>query len=73
MCVCSSLCSSQIGPRALGQRSILCDPRRGGLVHVVNSRIKGRESFRPFAPSVLVEEVGEWFEVGSEPASGESP
>jgi carbamoyltransferase len=50
------------GPRALGNRSILCDPRRADMKAVLNAKIKRRESFRPFAPSVLAESVGEWFE-----------
>jgi carbamoyltransferase len=50
------------GPRALGNRSILCDPRRGDIKAILNAKIKRRESFRPFAPSVLAEAVGEWFE-----------
>jgi len=50
------------GPRALGNRSILCDPRRSDMKALLNAKIKRRESFRPFAPSVLVEAVPEWFE-----------
>jgi carbamoyltransferase len=50
------------GPRALGNRSILCDPRRADMKELLNSKIKRRESFRPFAPSVLEEEVPAWFE-----------
>jgi carbamoyltransferase len=50
------------GPRALGNRSILADPRRADMKDVLNSKIKRRESFRPFAPSVLREHVAEWFE-----------
>jgi carbamoyltransferase len=50
------------GPRALGNRSIVCDPRRGDMKDILNAKIKRRESFRPFAPSVLEEEVGSWFE-----------
>jgi carbamoyltransferase len=50
------------GPRALGNRSILCDPRRGDMKAILNAKIKRRESFRPFAPSVLEEAVAEWFE-----------
>jgi carbamoyltransferase len=50
------------GPRALGNRSILCDPRRPDMKAILNDKIKRRESFRPFAPSVLEEEVREWFE-----------
>jgi carbamoyltransferase len=50
------------GPRALGNRSILCDPRRADMKALLNAKIKRRESFRPFAPSVLEEVVSEWFE-----------
>jgi len=50
------------GPRALGNRSILCDPRRADMKEILNARIKRRESFRPFAPSILREAVSEWFE-----------
>ena len=50
------------GPRALGNRSIVCDPRRADMKNILNQKIKRRESFRPFAPSVLRETVGEWFE-----------
>lgn len=50
------------GPRALGNRSIVCDPRRADMKNILNQKIKRRESFRPFAPSVLREAVGEWFE-----------
>ena len=50
------------GPRALGNRSILADPRRPDMQEILNMKIKRRESFRPFAPSVLRERVGEWFE-----------
>ena len=50
------------GPRALGNRSILCDPRRADMKEILNAKIKHRESFRPFAPSILREAVGEWFE-----------
>jgi carbamoyltransferase len=50
------------GPRALGNRSILCDPRRADMKDILNAKIKRRESFRPFAPSVLRESVAEWFE-----------
>ena len=50
------------GPRALGNRSILCDPRRPDMKEILNSKIKRRESFRPFAPSILREAVAEWFE-----------
>ena len=50
------------GPRALGNRSILGDPRRADMKAILNAKIKRRESFRPFAPSVLGEAVSEWFE-----------
>lgn len=50
------------GPRALGNRSILCDPRRADMKDVLNLKIKRRESFRPFAPSILREHTSEWFD-----------
>jgi carbamoyltransferase len=50
------------GPRALGNRSIVCDPRRPDMKDVLNRKIKRRESFRPFAPSILREKTAEWFE-----------
>ena len=50
------------GPRALGNRSILGDPRRADMKAILNSKIKRRESFRPFAPSVLDSYVADWFE-----------
>lgn len=50
------------GPRALGNRSIVCDPRRADMKEILNAKIKRRESFRPFAPSVLDEAVADWFE-----------
>ena len=52
----------EFGPRALGNRSILADPRRKDMKDVLNSRIKYREHFRPFCPSVLAERTGEFFE-----------
>ena len=58
----------EFGPRALGGRSILGDPRSPKMQSVMNLKIKYRESFRPFAPSVLREEVGRWFGL-----EGESP
>lgn len=54
------------GPRALGNRSIVCDPRRKDMKDILNLKIKRRESFRPFAPSVLRESVAEWFEEDDE-------
>lgn len=50
------------GPRALGNRSILADPRRKEMRDILNARVKKREWFRPFAPSILLEKVGEYFE-----------
>src|SRR5207253_1706626 len=50
------------GPRALGNRSIIGDPRRADMKDILNAKIKRRESFRPFAPSILRENVAEWFE-----------
>jgi carbamoyltransferase len=50
------------GPRALGNRSIVADPRRADMKEILNQRIKHREIFRPFAPSILAEATGEWFE-----------
>src|SRR6266478_5901218 len=50
------------GPRALGNRSIVADPRRSEMKDVLNERIKKRESFRPFAPSILADHVDEYFE-----------
>lgn len=50
------------GPRALGNRSIVADPRRADIKEILNRRIKHREIFRPFAPSILAEATGEWFE-----------
>ena len=54
--------SMEWGPRALGNRSILCDPRRTDMKDILNLKIKRRESFRPFAPSILREYVSKWFE-----------
>jgi carbamoyltransferase len=50
------------GARALGNRSIICDPRRAEMKDILNARIKRRESFRPFAPSILEDAVPDWFE-----------
>jgi len=52
----------EFGPRALGNRSIVVDPRRAEMKDVLNDRIKKREPFRPFAPSILEERVGDYFE-----------
>ena len=51
----------EFGPRALGNRSILADPRRADMKDTLNARIKNREGFRPFAPSVVAERAGEWY------------
>jgi len=51
----------EFGPRALGNRSILADPRNPNMKDIINKKIKRRESFRPFAPSVLEEYQMEWF------------
>lgn len=53
---------AEVGPRALGARSILADPRKAEMKDIVNARVKHREGFRPFAPSVLDEDGAEWFE-----------
>jgi carbamoyltransferase len=53
---------AEVGPRALGARSILADPRRPDMRDIVNHRVKRREWFRPFAPSVLAEHADEWFD-----------
>jgi len=53
---------AEFGPRALGARSIIADPRRADAKEILNSKIKRRESFRPFAPSILKEYVAEYFE-----------
>ncbi len=52
----------EAGPRALGARSIMADPRRGDMKDILNSRVKHREHFRPFAPSVLADHVNQVFE-----------
>ena len=57
---------SEFGPRALGNRSILADPRKKDMRDYINQEIKNREEFRPFAPSVLLEDVGEYFNLDFE-------
>jgi carbamoyltransferase len=57
---------SEIGPRALGHRSIICDPRKPEMKDTLNARVKHREGFRPFAPSVLLENVSEYFDLDCE-------
>jgi carbamoyltransferase len=54
------------GPRALGNRSILADPRRADMKDVLNRKVKRRESFRPFAPAILRHAVADWFEEEAE-------
>ena len=61
----------EFGPRALGNRSLLADPRRPDMRDILNQKVKHREDFRPFAPSVLAEHADEWFEVGGHLASHE--
>jgi len=56
----------EFGPRSLGNRSIIADPRSGKMQKNLNLKVKYRESFRPFAPAVLFEKVSEWFEINSE-------
>jgi len=60
----------EFGPRALGARSILADARRREMQSVLNQKIKFREGFRPFAPAVLAEQAGEWFDL---PRGQDSP
>ena len=54
--------AAEFGPRALGNRSILADPRKGFMKDLINSKIKFREPFRPFAPSVMEEYASDYFE-----------
>lgn len=54
----------EFGPRALGNRSLLADPRSAATREVLNVKVKHRETFRPFAPSVLAEQADEWFDLG---------
>ena len=56
----------EFGPRALGNRSILADPRSPSMQKTLNLRVKYRESFRPFAPSVLREDTQDWFEIDAD-------
>lgn len=57
---------AEYGPRALGARSILADPRSSDMQRTLNLKIKYRESFRPFAPAVLEEHAADWFDIDSE-------
>src|SRR4029078_7557438 len=61
----------EFGPRALGNRSLLADPRRPDMRNILNQKVKHREDLLPFAPSVLAEHADEWFEVGAQSASHE--
>jgi len=56
----------EFGPRSLGNRSIIADPRSETMQKTLNLKVKYRESFRPFAPAVLFEKVSEWFELNNE-------
>jgi len=62
---------SELGPRALGHRSILCDPRIPDAKDILNRKVKHREAFRPFAPAILADKVHDWFE--TDEASFEAP
>lgn len=59
--------SSEIGPRALGNRSLVCDPRKASMVAHLNKNVKKREGFRPFAPSVMSEHAEAWFGFADNP------
>lgn len=61
----------EVGPRALGNRSLLADPRNPEIRQMMNAKVKHREFFRPFAPSVLAEETGNWFQIAKESSAGE--
>jgi carbamoyltransferase len=61
----------EFGPRALGNRSLLADPRRPDMRNILNQKVKHREDFRPFAPSVMAEHADEWFEIGAPSTSHE--
>ena len=66
MCIRDRKRKFEKGARALGNRSILADPRRSDMKDILNLKIKRRESFRPFAPSIMREYVSEWFETEDE-------
>jgi carbamoyltransferase len=61
----------EFGPRALGNRSLLADPRLPEMRDILNQKVKHREDFRPFAPSVMAEHADEWFEIGAHSPSHE--
>ena len=56
----------EFGPRALGARSILADPRNSEMQKELNLKIKFRESFRPFAPSIIKDKVNDWFDISQD-------
>ena len=53
----------EFGPRALGNRSIIADPRSENMQKILNLKVKNRESFRPFAPSIIREDLNNWFDL----------
>lgn len=55
--------AAEFGPRALGHRSILADPRNPDMKTIINAKVKGREAYRPFAPMILEEHLSDWFEL----------
>ena len=61
----------EAGPRALGNRSLLADPRHPNMRDILNEKVKHREFFRPFAPSVLIEEARNWFQIGKATSADE--
>lgn len=61
----------EVGPRALGNRSLLADPRNPKVREMLNQKTKHREDFRPFAPSVLFEQVHEWFDMNNDSISND--
>jgi carbamoyltransferase len=61
----------EVGPRALGNRSLLADPRRPEMRDIINHKVKHREPFRPFAPSVLAEKAQEWFQMPGQSVSSD--
>nr|VFJ57687.1 MAG: carbamoyltransferase [Candidatus Kentron sp. FW]VFJ62356.1 MAG: carbamoyltransferase [Candidatus Kentron sp. FW] len=61
----------EIGPRALGNRSLLADPRHPDMREILNRKVKHREYFRPLAPSILQEEVGNWFKIEKETSASD--
>ena len=56
----------EFGPRALGARSIIADPRSDKMQKILNLKVKFRESFRPFAPSVIREDLSKWFDLDTD-------